>query len=75
MTITNTGAAAGDTATVLDAVDTVRLDVDAGTAAGIDTGAITGTDKLATVEVTAQTSGQNVAIDTIADADFGESYG
>ena len=70
VTITNTGGAAGDTtATVLDAVDTVRLDVDAGTAAGIDTGAITGTDKLATVEVTAQTSGQNVAIDTIADAD------
>ena len=70
VTVTNTAASASDiVALVLDTVDTTRLDVDAGTAGNLDTGNITGTNKLATVDLSTSTSGRTLTLGTLGDAD------
>lgn len=59
------------TSVALDDVDTTSLTITGSTnaAADLDTGAISGTNALATVSVSSSTSGAAVIVDTIADAD------
>ncbi|MFI3158416.1 MAG: hypothetical protein QX199_19915 [Methylococcaceae bacterium] len=62
----------GDLVSVtLDAVDTTTLTITGSTDADadVDTGAIDGTDKLATISASTSTTGAAVIVDTIVDAD------
>jgi S-layer protein len=71
VTITNTSTTAGVITgnTVLDAVDTTQLNVQAGTAADLSIAAVTSSDKLATLNLTTQTLAHDLVMTTMADAD------